>query len=97
MKQLLYRHETIPPIAVAMFRLVRVVVRRLTTSVTRRWTLSRRQRRILSLAGVVFTLVLQSVLLWLLYQAIELSILLMEVWAELAAKHLEITLDETPS
>ena len=34
----------------------------------------------------------QLVLLWLLGQMVELCLSLMEVWLELAAKHLEITL-----
>lgn len=33
--------------------------------------------------------------LWLLGQMVELCISLMELWVELAAKHLEITLDTT--
>lgn len=37
----------------------------------------------------------QLVLLWLLGQMVELCLALMEVWLELAAKHLEITLDTT--
>jgi hypothetical protein len=35
---------------------------------------------------------LQMVLLVLVWQVIDLCILLMEVWAELAKKHLELTL-----
>jgi hypothetical protein len=38
---------------------------------------------------------MQALLLWLLGEMISLCIALMEVWAELAAKHLEITLDRT--
>jgi hypothetical protein len=37
----------------------------------------------------------QLVLLWLLGQMVELCLALMEVWLELARKHLEITLDTT--
>lgn len=33
--------------------------------------------------------------LWLLGQMVDLCISLMELWVELAAKHLEITLDRT--
>lgn len=97
MKLIRYGHETIPPIAVAMYRVLRVVVARLLRGVSSRSTLTRRQLRFLRVAAVVFTLGSQAILMWLLFQAIELSILLMEVWAELAAKHLEITLDESPS
>jgi hypothetical protein len=44
---------------------------------------------------LVLLTMFQLVLLWLLGQLVELCILLMEVWAELAKKHLEITLDTT--
>jgi hypothetical protein len=37
----------------------------------------------------------QLMLLWLLGQMVELCLALMEVWLELAQKHLEITLDTT--
>lgn len=42
---------------------------------------------VLAVLGVV-----QMVLLVLVWQVIDLCILLMEVWAELAKKHLELTL-----
>jgi hypothetical protein len=35
-------------------------------------------------------------MLVMLAQLVDLCLSLMEVWAELAAKHLEITLDRTP-
>jgi hypothetical protein len=38
----------------------------------------------------------QLVLVFLVWYLIDLAIALMEVWAELAAKHLELTLDTTP-
>lgn len=44
---------------------------------------------------LVLLSVLQMVLLWLLGELVDLSISLMELWTELAAKHLEITLDTT--
>lgn len=44
--------------------------------------------RLLLLAGFL----VQSVLVWLLWQLVDLSISLMEVWAELARKHLELVL-----
>lgn len=40
-------------------------------------------------------MMVQMVLLWLLGQMVDLCIDLMNVWVELAAKHLEITLDHT--
>ena len=44
---------------------------------------------------LILLMMFQMVLLWLLGQMVDLCISLMEVWAELAAKHLEITLDTT--
>jgi hypothetical protein len=44
---------------------------------------------------LVLLTMLQMVLLWLLGELIDLSISLMELWAELARKHLELTLDST--
>lgn len=43
---------------------------------------------------LVLLTMLQMVLLWLVGELIDLSISLMELWAELARKHLEITLSE---
>lgn len=44
---------------------------------------------------LVLLTMFQLMLLWLLGQMVELCLSLMEVWLELAAKHLEITLDRT--
>jgi hypothetical protein len=41
---------------------------------------------------LVLLIMLQMVLLWLLGQMIDLCLSLMEVWVELARKHLELTL-----
>jgi hypothetical protein len=46
--------------------------------------------------AILLGLVMQALLLWLLGEMISLCIALMEVWTDLAAKHLEITLDRTP-
>jgi hypothetical protein len=52
-------------------------------------------RRILVCGAVVLTLVIEAVMIYMLAQLVDLCISLMEVWAELAAKHLAITLDRT--
>lgn len=52
-------------------------------------------RRLLVCSAVVLTLVLEAVMLWMLAELVDLCISLMELWAELAAKHLQITLDRT--
>jgi hypothetical protein len=43
------------------------------------------------LAAVV-ALVVQAVLMWMAYELLDLVLSLMEVWAELARKHLELVL-----
>ena len=52
----------------------------------------RRWRRHLPLIVFCLSLVVQAVLIWLLGELVDLCISLMELWAELARKHLELTL-----
>lgn len=52
-------------------------------------------RRLLLVSAVVLTLLIEAVMLWMLAELVDLCISLMELWAELAAKHLAITLDTT--
>lgn len=51
-------------------------------------------RRVLVIGGAVVGLVVQMVLIQLAWELWDLSVSLMEVWAELARKHLEIMLSE---
>jgi hypothetical protein len=48
------------------------------------------------MALVISGLVVQVVLTLLMWQLVDLTVSLMEVWAELARKHLEIVLSEAP-
>ena len=59
----------------------------------RRPHLSPQARLIWAWVGIGVGLIVQLVLLWLMWQLVDLCISLMEVWAELAAKHLRIMLD----
>lgn len=52
-------------------------------------------RKLLVGSAVVLTLLAEVIMLVLLAELVDLCISLMELWAELAAKHLEITLDRT--
>ena len=61
----------------------------------RLWAPAFFRRQVLIRIGLIVGLVVQLVLLWLLGELVSLCISLFEVWAELAAKHLEITLDST--
>lgn len=51
--------------------------------------------KVIAWVGLVLGALMQVVLVCLVWYLVDLCILLMEVWAELAAKHLEITLDRT--
>lgn len=56
---------------------------------------TRRRRswaHLIGVAVIVTALVLQAVLIYVAGELIDLSISLMELWAELARKHLELTL-----
>jgi hypothetical protein len=95
MKYLSYRHQSVPPMVVVWYRVLREAIGRRLDSGTRRPALSRRRRRMLWKVAGLLALAVQVVLILVAQQLVELSISLMEVWAELAAKHLEISLDRS--
>jgi hypothetical protein len=90
-----YAHELCRPLLAEIFsRVYRWIAGRLRLpQAAGRRSLS--WRRWLVFGAVVLTLLAEGVMLWLLAEMIDLCISLMEVWAELAAKHLEIVLDRT--
>jgi len=96
MKYLRYAHEACRPLLAEIHsRVYRWVVGRLASprhAGRRRFN----TRALLVFGAVVLTLLAESVMLWFLAYMIDLCISLMELWTELAAKHLEITLDTTP-
>ena len=93
MKYLIYGHRSVTPLIVILMRLIVWTVRRLGIPGFSRWAVRIGWRRIVTWIAVVVALVAQAVMLYTLSQLVELCISLMEVWVELAAKHLEITLD----
>ena len=93
MKHLVYLHQNLRPHIQVLFSWIHRQVTHWLAPLAGRLSLTRRRLIILRWAGVALTLVIQAVMLWMLAELVELCILLMEVWAELAAKHLEITLD----
>lgn len=96
MKHLMYVHGNLRPlVSVATGYVYRWIVGRLKVPL-RAGRHRLPGRRHLLAAAVVVTLAAEVVMLILLAELVELCISLMEVWAELAAKHLEITLDRTP-
>lgn len=91
MKLLPYRHQSVPPMVVVMYRWLREEIGRRLSSGTRRPALSPEGRRIfLRIAGLL-ALAVQIVLVLLVQQLVELTLDLMEVWAELASWHFAIT------
>lgn len=95
MKQLVYLHGSVKPFLVVIFSWVHRLATHWLVSMVGRLSLVRRRPGLLRWAAVIFALVVQGIMLYLLAQLVELSIDLMEVWTELAVKHLEITLDST--
>lgn len=96
MRYLVYSHTHLRSlISVVSGRLYRWIAGRLSVPL-KAGRRSTPWRTVLVVGAVVLTLLAEAVMLWLLAGMIDLCISLMEVWAELAAKHLEITLDKTP-
>ena len=95
MKNLVYLHEVLRPHIAVLFSWVHGKVTHWLGFLVSRLSLTGRRLTILRWVAVLLTLLIQGVMLYTLSQLIELSIDLMEVWAELAAKHLEITLDRS--
>lgn len=95
MRFLRYAHELCRPLLAEIFsRVYRWIAGRL-ASPRFAGRHSSRRRQWLVFGAVVLTLIAEAVILWLLAEMIDLCISLMELWAELAAKHLEIVLDTT--
>jgi len=95
MKNLRYTHESLTPLIVTVWRGVYRGLRRLARTSLPGRLAGTRGRRFLAAGLVVLALTVEFIMLWTLAELVELCISLMELWAELAAKHLEITLDTT--
>lgn len=90
MKYIVYGHRSVTPLLVVLLRLVWRMVGRLLSPDSRWPAIRRHWRRILVWTAVVASLVVQAVMLWILGELVDLCIALMEVWTELAYKHLEL-------
>lgn len=92
MKHLRYRHEMMVPLVAAFGRVVAAAVGRRLSPALGRLLPGRRGRRII--AGILLgvSLAIQVVLVWLIGELITVVVDVMELWALLAKKHLEITL-----
>lgn len=96
MRYLRYAHSTCRPLLAEIFSRV---YRRIAGLLLSPMAGGRRPlpwRRLLTVFAVVLALLTEAVMLYLLAELVDLCISLMELWAELAAKHLSIVLDRTP-
>ena len=93
MKHLVYGHNLVRPFTVVLLCWIWTTLRRILRPLVIRLRVNRSWRIWGPWVIWIALLVIQGVMLYTLAQLVELCILLMEVWAELAAKHLEITLD----
>jgi hypothetical protein len=91
MKYLVYAHQNVPPMVCVLFRWLRGVIGRRLNSGTRRPALSPEGRRVALRVAGLLALAIQIVLVIIAQYLIELSLDLMEVWAELASYHFAIT------
>lgn len=95
MKLLRYAHAPLESLLGASVRLWVQVARRALARVLAVSSARRPRGQTIALVACVLGFLMQVVLVCLVWYLIDLCILLFEVWAELAAKHLEITLDRT--
>lgn len=91
MKHLVYLHQNLRPHIQVLFSWIHGQVTHWLVSLVGGLSLIRRRPYLLRWAGVVLSLVVQGVMLWMLAELIELWILGMEVWAELATYHFAMT------
>lgn len=96
MKLLRYAHAPLESLLGASVRLWIQVARRALARVLSGLHARRPRGKAIAITASIVGLLMQVVLVCLVWYLIDLCILLFEVWAELAAKHLEITLDTTP-
>lgn len=96
MRLIRYAHAPLRSLLGASVRLWIGVARRVLARVLAVSSTRRPRGKTIALVACVLGFVMQVVLVCLVWYLIDLCILLFEVWAELAAKHLEITLDTTP-
>jgi hypothetical protein len=93
MKLLRYAHEPLQSLIGFSLKLGVGVARRVLARVLAVSSTRRPPVKAIAWAAGVLGVLMQAVLVFLVWYLCDLCIALMEVWAELAAKHLEITLD----
>jgi hypothetical protein len=91
-----YEHAHLANLLALTYSMALAGARVVVGAISRRVRWIPRRSKLWVVLALLLGLLMQVLLLWLLGEMIGLCIALMEVWAELAAKHLEITLDSTP-
>jgi hypothetical protein len=95
MRNLVYAHQRNVALLMAMWRWCHGLVAGWFSPDEPSGRGTRRRRswaHLIGVAVIITALVLQAVLIYVAGELIDLSISLMELWAELARKHLELTL-----
>lgn len=95
MRLIRYVHAPLRSLLGASVRLWAGVARRALARVLAVSSARRPRGKTIAVLGIILGTLMQVVLVCLVWYLIDLCILLMEVWAELAAKHLQITLDRS--
>lgn len=95
MKLIRYAHEPLQALIVFSLKTLSGAARRVLARVLAGLHTRRPPAKSIAVAGLILGALMQVVLICLVWYLVDLCIVLMEVWAELAAKHLEITLDRT--
>lgn len=95
MKFIRYAHEPLQSLLVFSLKAMTVAARRVLAQVLAVSNTRRPQQKTIAVIALAVGFVMQVGLVLLVWYLVDLCVMLMEVWAELAAKHLEITLDRS--
>lgn len=95
MKLIRYVHEPLQSLVVFSLKTLVAAARRALAQVLTVSSTRRPPAKVIAWVGLIVGALMQVVLVLLVWSLVDLCIDLMEVWAELAAKHLEITLDRS--
>lgn len=95
MKLIRYTHEPLRSLLAFSLKALTGAARRVLAQVLAVSCTRRPPAKVIAWVGLLLGALMQVVLVCLVWYLVDLCIALMEVWAELAAKHLQITLDRS--
>lgn len=90
-----YTHGPLQSLLVFSLKTLVAAARRVLAQVLAVSCTRRPSAKVIAWVGLILGALMQIALVCLVWYLVDLCIALMEVWAELAAKHLEITLDRS--